>query len=308
MSTTDSLDALRRANPRGDEEFAAFVDAGMEAVRSRVDTDHGPARIPAWSRRRRILPALAAAVVVAGVGAFALSTVGSHGTEDAFAAVRNAARVTAASAKHSGTVSVTMTHDGQAWAGKTIRWNGEDVAIVDDPSEARPRAGVMLVVHNTLYGIDPRDGRWIDLGPPSSIDPGSGTTPTEQLAAVREDVGGPTLRRILGGITGLTTEAGPGGATVYRGQVPAGLIAREQGFKEGQTIRVLPFGYVAHDQAADPANPLDVAVTVADGVVRRLAVSWGTWTYTVDYRGLGSTPAPQAPKNARSLLKERGLG
>jgi hypothetical protein len=32
---------------------------------------------------------------------------------------------------------------------------------------------------------------------------------------------------------------------------------------------VLPFGYVAHDQAADPNAPLDVAVTVdPHGLVR----------------------------------------
>jgi hypothetical protein len=41
---------------------------------------------------------------------------------------------------------------------------------------------------------------------------------------------------------------------------------------------------------------------------RELAVSWGTWTYTVRYRRLGATPAPAAPKNPRSLLRERGLG
>ena len=42
----------------------------------------------------------------------------------------------------------------------------------------------------------------------------------------------------------------------------AGLIARESGFKEGGPIRVFPFGYVAHDEAADPAAPLDTAITV----------------------------------------------
>src|SRR4029453_14734372 len=77
----------------------------------------------------------------------------------------------------------------------------------------------------------------------------------------------------------LTTEAAGDEATVYRGGVAAGLIATEQGFKNGQPIRVLPFGYVAHDEAADPAASVDAAVTVADGVVRELAVPWGTWTY-----------------------------
>ena len=127
---------------------------------------------------------------------------------------------------------------------------------------------------------------------------------------MREDVGGATLRRITGGMTGLTTRELADGSTVYSGTVAAGLIARETGFKEGRPLRVLPFGYVAHDEAADPAAPLDVAVTVGpDGIVREIAVTWGTsasaWTYTVAYSDLGATPAPVAPAKARDLLKER---
>jgi hypothetical protein len=124
-------------------------------------------------------------------------------------------------------------------------------------------------------------------GPPSSVDPESGTTPDEYLAAVREDVGGVTLRRITGGMAGLTTRQLEDDSTAYSGTVPAGLIARESGFKEGQAIRVLPFGYVAHGEAADPSSPLDAVVTVGvDGIVREIAVSWGSgnsaWTYTID--------------------------
>ena len=71
---------------------------------------------------------------------------------------------------------------------------------------------------------------------------------------------------------------------------------------------MLPFGYVAHDQAADPANPLQTAVTVgSDGIVREIAVNWGAWTYTVTYSRLGETAAPKAPANARDLLKERRI-
>ena len=59
------------------------------------------------------------------------------------------------------------------------------------------------------------------------------------------------------------------GSTVYRGKVAAGSVARESGFKEGQAIRVFPFGYVAYDEAADPDALLDAALIVGvDGVVR----------------------------------------
>ena len=96
------------------------------------------------------------------------------------------------------------------------------------------------------------------------------------------------------------------GSTVYSGAVAAGLIARESGVKEGRSIRVLPFGFVAHDEAADPAAPLAVALTVGtDGIVRELAVTWGAsaspWSYSVTYSGLGATQALVAPANARPL-------
>jgi hypothetical protein len=67
---------------------------------------------------------------------------------------------------------------------------------------------------------------------------------------------------------------------------------------------VFPFGYVAHGAAADPKALLDTSVTVgADGIVRQIAVSWGTWTYAVTYRALGSTPALVAPENARPFRR-----
>jgi len=59
---------------------------------------------------------------------------------------------------------------------------------------------------------------------------------------------------------------------------------------------------VAHDEAADPRALLDVAVTVgADGVVREIAVAWGTWRYAVAYRDLGRTlHAPRRRTRGRS--------
>jgi hypothetical protein len=231
--------------------------------------------------------------------------VGSPGVSDAAAAVKHAATVTAASAEQSGTAVVRITHGGRIWAGDTIRWHGRDLAVTRD-FQGRPGPGSKFVVVNgTMYGQSIRGG-WVKLGDPSNIDPDSGETPDEYLAAVAEDVGGVTVRRITDGMTGLTTRRPGDGSTAYSGTVAAGLIARETGFKEGQRIRVLPFGFVAHDEAANPASALHATVTVdADGVVREIRVTWGggasAWTWTVSYSRLGSTPAPVAPRNARNL-------
>jgi hypothetical protein len=239
---------------------------------------------------------------------------GGPGVEDATAAVKKAAAVTAASAELSGTAVVRITHDGKFWAGTTIRWNGDDLVILRDAPNAPGRpgrvGGELRVVRGTMYASAP-EGGWDVLGSPSSIDPDSGTTPAEYLAAVREDVGGPTLRRITEAMTGLTKRRLDDGSTVYSGTVASGVIARETGFKEGQAIRVLPFGFVAHDEAAHAASPLDTAVTVGpDGVVREVAVTWGpstsAWSYTVSYRDLGATAGPVAPANVRPVTTRTG--
>jgi hypothetical protein len=313
MNRSESFAALRRANPRAKEGFAQSVGAAAEAALQRIHT--ADAEVPRIGRRRRLLRVSAAGAGLAAIAIVAtLLTAGSpggSGVEDATAAVRNAASVTAASAERSGTAVVRITQNGEVWAGTTIRWHGGDLAVSSDAPRRHGRAGSELrVVGGTMYGVDPVVGSWVVLGRPKSIDPGSGTTPDDYLTAVREDVGGATLRRFTDGMTGLTTRRRDS-ATVYSGAVAAGLIARETGFKEGGSIRILPFGYVAHDEAADPAAPLDVAVSVgADGVVREIALTWGTsasaWTYTVTYSGLGTTSPPVAPANPRPLNRRAG--
>jgi hypothetical protein len=310
---SESLEALRRANPRASARFRESVDATVEAVRARVDTDGTePVVVSSFPRRRLVRTAAAGSALAVAAAAALFVTVGSPGSgqgiEDAAAAIRNAATLTAASAEKSGTATVRMTHAGELWAHKVVRWNGDDVEITDN-SPGGPSSGLPLIVANgMMYGHDPCCEGWVELGPVESIDPGSGTTPVEILAAVREDVGGTTLRRIVGAMraSGLTTAEQGDGSTVYRGTTPAGRIARETGFKEGHAIRVLPFGYVADDEAANPSARLRTAVTVgADGIVREIAVTWGTWSYTVTYGNLGATPAIAAPARAKSLLRER---
>ena len=312
MSTSESFRALRRANPRSEASFAATVDAVAAAVRSRIATS-GPmdaSRVRRVRPRRRLVGVSAAGIALAAAAAAVVFlTVDSSrvtpGVENAAAAIEKAVKLTTTSAKQSGAVDVRITHHGQLWASKAIRWNGDDLELIDR-SPLGPSSGYpLLVVNGMMYGHDPAHEGWVELGPPSSIDPGSGTTPTEQLSAIREDVGGKTLRRMVAAMTasGLKNVEQSDGSKVYSGDVPAGVIARETGFKEGQSIRVLPFGYVAHGEAANADAPLHTEVTVVDRVFRQIEVTWGTWRYTVRYSGLGATPAPVAPANAEPLKR-----
>ena len=321
MNTSRSLRALRRENPRSQPRFAATVDSYSQLARAHIAAS-APTGV-AGDRRRRprlisISFAAAGAAVVAAVASLTVGPLGSGpGVGSATAAVKRAAGATAASADRSGTAVVRITRGGEVWAASTVRWNGNDMSFVGGASAFAQRPGKVgaefLVVDGLMYGPDPEiEGGWIEFGSPDSIDPDSGTTPAEYLAAVRDDVGGSTLRRITGGMTGLTTRSLEDGSTVYSGKVAAGLIARETGFKDGEAIRVFPFGYVAHDEAANPAALLDIVVAVGpDRVVRSILVTWGSgasaWSYTVTYSDLGATSPPTAPASARSLRLERVL-
>jgi hypothetical protein len=306
VSTDRALKLLTRENPVHEADLPGpdALHVSVLAERILLEPRHGRSR--QTRRAKRISAVGAAGATVAAVAAIlmAISPGGGRGVEDAAAAVRKAAAVTSESAERSGTAVLRITHGGELWAGRTIRWHGHDLSIVgEDPLRQR---SVMLVVDGIVYGTDPEDGGWLMEGSHENIDPESGTTPYEQLAAIREDVGGTTLERITGGMTGLTTRELDDGSIVYSGSVEARMIARETGFKEGQSIRVLPFGYVAHDEASHPHAPLQADVEVgADGVVSGISVSWGTWLYTVAYSELGTTSPIKAPENARSLLEMR---
>jgi hypothetical protein len=309
MTMSKSLAALRRANPRAQLGFDEYLDAATDGVRRRFVSQAEVVR-PTPARRPRLLRATLAAATLALAAAAALAGVtlraGEPGVESAVAAVRKAATLSASSAERSGTAVVRITRGGEIWAASTIRWHDADLALSSEAPRRPGRTGShLLLVDGMMYGLDPTDGGWVELGSPESIDPDSGTTPAEYLAAVREDVGGATLRRIVDGMKGLATSRLDDESVVYSGTVAAGLIARESGFKEGRPIRVFPFGYVAHGEAADPAAPLHVAVTVRSDVVRQISVTWGAgdarWTYTVTYTGLGTTAAPAAPADARPL-------
>ena len=276
-------------------------------MRARLESPERDVRA-APARRRLLVRASAAGVSLAAVGAAVAALVVGFssrgpGVESAAAAVEHAAGVTATSAERSGSVDARITHGGDPWTDVAIQWHGSDLSL-QAPGRTGKVGSKLLVVDGMMYGIDPEDGAWIEFGPTSSIDPDSGTTPDEYLAAARDDVSGDSLRRIAAGMNDLTVDHLDDGSRVYRGTVRAGLVAHESGFKDGQLIRVFPFGFAANGAAADPDAPLDVAITVAvDDVVRQIDVRWGTWRYAVQYDGLGATPAPVAPENARPLKR-----
>jgi hypothetical protein len=305
VNGTDSLEALRRANPRHDPHFRASV--------TRLTAPAGrPAAPPPARTRRWPLVLGVPAVALTAILVIALVVAGSPATDEPAAAMERAAAASASAADQSGIVTVEITQDGAPWGTREVHWHGRDLWITDLPvitdlPPGRPAsAGGLLVVDGMMYSPDPETpGGWSEMGPPSSIDPGSGTTPDQYLEAVEADAGGDTLRRVTEAMTDLTTSSGDGGSTVYQGHVPAQVLAPETGTKDGAPIRVLPYGYVAHDDASDPSAPITVTITVgADDTIESLVASWGgasSWTYRLTFSQLGSAPALTAPENPRPL-------
>ena len=124
------------------------------------------------------------------------------------------------------------------------------------------------------------------------------------------------MQRLTDEMTDLTTSQAEDGSTIYHGKVPAGSLARETGVKEGESIRVLPFGNVAHDDAANPETLIDISISVtADGTIGEIHATWGSessWSYRLIYSDLGSTapwrsrrtlhPAPAAGRPSRATV------
>jgi hypothetical protein len=213
MNTSQSIEALQRTNPRGKEGFAESVEAAADAVRTRVATPAAVSERRTSFPRRRFMGVVCAALVLATAAVTALWTIGSPGAEDATAAVKKAATLTQHLPSDRGLLSFESPATASSGRGTTTRWNGADLSVRSDAPQRGGRPGSELrVVDGVVYGVEPGRG-WVAQGKPENIDPGSGTTPDEYLAAVREDVGRVTLRRIAGGMTGLRKRSLDNGST-----------------------------------------------------------------------------------------------
>ena len=300
MTQTDSLDALRRANPRHKPDFAEGIGNLTRKA------GNPPSRQPFRRWPAIGIPAVATAVAVVVALVAVGSPVGPLVVSPA-EAMQRAVVESAASAESSGTVELEITQDGNLWVARTLRWNGTDLSIANNEPTAAGR-GDLLVVDGIMYGPDPEvvDG-WMEMGSPDSIDPDSGTTPDEYLAAIAEDLGGATIERITDQMSDLTTSQAEDGSTIYNGKVPAGALARETGVKEGEAIRVLPFGNVAHDDANDPASLIDISIGVRpDGTIGEIHATWGgqsSWSYRLVYSDLGSTAPLEKPAKIQPCLR-----
>jgi len=63
-------------------------------------------------------------------------------------------RLSAASAERSGTAVVRITHNGELWAGRTIRWHDGDLALLNEYPVRQRRVGALVDVALTVGADD----------------------------------------------------------------------------------------------------------------------------------------------------------
>ena len=302
MPSSESLEDLRRANPRNQPGFAELVDeyeplkAQIVATPIAAPRRSKPRRLP----RRRLIGvsmAVAALTVAAMLGGVFLS---GGSTDSAYAAAKKAVAVTSANAVNSGTIVTRLSRDGATVATETTSWNGSDISL----KTVLYTASELRLVGQDSYGLRP-DGRWTHydasaLGLPAFL--------KEMLASARVDVAGTTVRNIIDATSGLEQTENADGSTTYSGTANADAsIGVVIDTTTGSVLALVTRAIRPIANAKDRSTVVSVQLTVgSDGLISSLRVSFQSdgksWVQTSDYSQLGSTPAINAP-DASTVLE-----
>jgi hypothetical protein len=282
MPTDVSLKALREANPLHQPGFAESIE-GYDALRTQIVSTPvaAPSRPPQLTARRRLI-GLSAAAAVSLAGVLVALTLSAASPRSAYAAARKAVAATSAGAVDSGTMTLAVALGGTTRSDLTARWNGNDISM----------SGLLLdgdqqveLIGGEVYVQGPH-GTWLHYASESD----SGFPAGQMLQLARDYVSGSRPDQIVALVPGLQEIVQPNGSTIFTGTIPAGEPAEvaptnEPGVSLGPTLP--HFRTDAQFQM----------VVGSDGLVRQISESAddGTWTWTMQYSQLGSTPPISAP-------------
>ena len=254
------------------------------------------------------LSVLAAATVAIVVGLI-LSGASPSG---ASAAAQRALAATAAAP--SGTMTTTVRHGGVTRTIDATRWNGHDIAF----STGFDQFPQLLLIGGGMY-VQTSDGTWLHYSNASNVGP----KPLGGLVQLaRDNIAGTTAQQILALATHVRKTARSDGTTLYTGTIPSNSL--DPGSVTGndaitsmllgaQKRTDMMFGAGKGDAAGDLQNDLQLRMTVeGDGLVKQVIVSFqrqdtgssavdGTYTWSVTYSRLGSTPPIAAPPTSTDV-------
>jgi hypothetical protein len=308
MRTDTSLHALRDASPRNQPGFDDWIDS-FDSLRTQIPATPVPARRPLpkpKSRHRRAVGlgvTVAAAVAVIGVVVSLALTAASPPGADA--AARRALAATAAAP--SGTMTTTVLHAGVTQTVDAARWNGNDIAF----SPGDGPIPQLLLIGGGMY-VQTSDGTWLHYANASNVEP-KPLGGLEQLA--QDNIASTTPQQILALATGVQQTAQPDGTTVYTGTIPSsnldpalvpGNDAITSMILGAQKRTGMMFGGAGGNAPGTSVqNDLQFEMSVGgDGLVRQVSVTFqqnGTYTWSVTYSQLGSTPPITAPASSTDV-------
>jgi hypothetical protein len=278
------------------------------------DLDGRSPRLRVMHRRsfRFAIPTLA---VLAAATAVVLGLTLTASPENASAAARRALAATAGAP--SGTMTTTVLHGGVTHTVDAARWNGRDIAF----SPGFAPVPQLLLIGGGLY-VQTSDGTWLHYANASDVGP-KPLGGLEQLA--RSNIAGATPQQILALATHVQKTAQPDGTTVYTGTIPTSSLdpaivpgndAITSMILGAQKRSYWIFGVGNRPEGDAPGGQqkdLQLQMSVGgDGLVRQVSVTFqkedtgspavdGTYTWSVTYSQLGSTPPIAAPPKSTDV-------
>ena len=281
------------------------------------DLDDHTSRSRVTNRRsfRIAIPTLTAVAVATAAIVLGL-TVSAASPSGASAAARRALAATAAAP--SGTMTTTVLHAGTSKTVEAARWNGHDIAYTPEDGPIPE----LLLIGGGMYVLT-SDGTWLHYANASDVGP----KPLGGLAQLAQDtIAATTPQQILALATGVQKTTQPDGSTVYTGTIPASSLdpALVPG-NDAITNMILGAqkrtdGMVGVGKASDERpgasccqSGLQLQMSVgSDGLVKQVSIAFqqqnasspaldGTYTWSVTYSQLGSTPPITAPPSSTDV-------
>jgi hypothetical protein len=298
-------------------ETARELDLIRTQLRAAIERDlHDRSLRSRLTHRRSFriaVPTLA--VLAAAITAIVLGlTVSAASPSSASAAARRALAATAAAP--SGTMTTTVLHAGVTDTIDAARWHGSDIAFSPGPGPI-PQ---LLLIGGGLY-VQTSDGTWLHYANASNVEP-KPLGGLEQLA--QDDIAGSTPQQIVALATHVQKTAQPDGTTVYTGTIPnssldPGILTGNDAVTnmilgaQKRTAMMFGAGPNEGDTPGGRQNDLQLRMSVGgDGLVRQVSVTFqqagtgspavdGSYTWSVTYSRLGSTPPITAPTSSTDV-------
>jgi hypothetical protein len=314
MPTDRSLRALREASPRSQPGFDEWIER-FDVLREQLPAAPGPPRrrLAGTARRHRLISLSAAAAAVLLAAAVVGLLLSAATPQSAYAAARKALAATAAAG--SGTMTETVAHNGTTDTLDITRWNGNDIAISSGPKHMFGPDRQLVLIGGGAY-VQQANGMWLRYPSASEIGPKLG--PAVQFA--EDNVAGNTVGQILPLATGLEQAKQPDGTTLYTGTIPDSSADPGVAPADDAILRMITVLRSGNDPGAPGGSHGDLKLQLtagSDGRVQQVSLTFqqqdsgspageGTYTWSVTYSQLGTTPPITVPATATPA--KRGTG